>query len=1114
MSIPQVQLDRAIPRDAYLKDIETAIADLGQHNRNILVYYGEPSLTWNLSRSLYRTLNKQGRLCTRVDGAGLKAQTVSALETGLRLLRNELGQGGVDFSCYDIAYWCYWSALNPHLAIDSVEFTQKMSRANKLSAFADLVGATQDLNLSGVLRQMQIAEITDTARALIPQMMNDVGQLAVEALPFGVFTAKLAVFFVGLDERHRIWWQERGNADLRELKDECDSPFDVLPRLPLFLARDLKHHFRRTDLPLSQQTAVIFVDGYEELVENASGHLCPWLEAMLAQEEASPYVLWVITAQRPLPWMEDARQVPVTPLSEAVSDQVLATAGIQSEELRRVIVQAAQGSPWYLEVCFNAWQRLRKQRLPQPEDFTQQLADVLQREDQTWDSSRRQLHQLLAVPRYWENDLSQQLVSHFLETSPDEATRQQQLTDLENSPYVLNSDNDIWRWHPDVRSYLLSSQPQDRRQAIHRWLFEYYRTEAQDVSQSIVALEEALYHGLNLNESQEALDWFLEAILVPIQQRPHPAIPSLLRPLLTAPGVSLQQQALAQTRLGQALAALYEWEDAQLALAAALKQWDSLQQADTLAAAEAWHVLSEVYLALENPFDALKAAQNAVRLRANLLGKESLAYAYALSRQAEASAAINRVQDAMVLSQQAVDIAAASAETTPLQLLLLQWTATLVRFDRNTLDQAEQSCRSILASLAQLPGGEDHWLMVRSYALLGDIYRLMGPQKGQQAFDCYQVAIEKAEWLWGADSPWILQFMDAQLRLCRKLGANDAADEIASRRQLYAQSSDWASMLEAASSMTRVGMTLFKKGEYGKAEPRLKRALAVRKRLLVQPHPDVAASLNNLALLYQSQGRYGEAEPLYQEALAIGKRLLGEEHPDVAIGLSNLASLYDNEGRYGEAEPLCQQALAMQKQLLGDEHPDVARSLNNLASLYDNEGRYGEAEPLYLQALAMKKRLFGGEHPDVALSLNNLAKLYANQGRYGEAEPICQEALAMRKRLLGDEHPDVAISLNNLAFLYYSQERYGEAELLYQQALVMKKRLLGNEHPDVATSLNNLAGLYDKQRRYEEAEPLYQEALAMNKQLLGESHPKTIATRQNLERLRQNHESVVKGYTQ
>lgn len=849
MSIPQVRLDRAIPRDAYLRDIETAIAGLGQRNRNILVYYGEPSLTWNLSRSLYRTLNEQGLLCARVDGAGLKANTASALEKGLLLLRQKLGEGRVDFSCYDIAYWCYWSALNPHLAIDSVEFTQKMSRADKLSAFADLVGATQDLDLSGVLRQMQIAEMADTARALIPQMMNDVGQLIGEALPFGVFVAKLAVFCVGLDERRRIWWQERGNADLRELKDECDSPFDVLPRLPLFLARDLRHHFRRTDLPLSQQTAVIFVDGYEDLVENAGGHPCPWLEAML--EEASPYVLWVITAQRPLPWMEDARQVPVTPLSEAISDQVLAVSGIQNEEIRWAMVQAAQGSPWYLDVCFNVWQQLRKQRLPQPEDFTQQLADVLQREDQTWDISRRQLHQLLAVPRYWDNDLCQQLVSHFLETSSDEVISQL-LADLENSPYALNSDSDIWRWHPDVRAYFLSSQPQDMQQAIHRWLFEYYRAKAQDVSQSIFALEEALYHGLNLDESQEALDWFLEAILVLVQQRPHPAISSLLRPLLTAPGVSFQQQALAQTRLGQALAALYEWEEAQLALEAALKQWDSLQQADTLAAAEAWHVLAEVHLALENPFDALKAAQNAVRLRASLLGKESLAYAYALSRQAEASAAINRVQDAMVLSQQAVDIAAASAEATPLQLLLLQWTATLVRFDRNTLDQAEQSCRGILASLAQLPGGEDHWLAIRSYALLGDIYRLMGPQKGQQAFDCYQVAIEKAEWLWGADSPWTLTFMNAQVTLCRKLGANDKADEIASQRQLYAQSSDFASMLEAASSMTRVGMTLLKKGEYGKAEPRLKRALAVRKQLLGEAHPQTVTVRQNLERLWQN----------------------------------------------------------------------------------------------------------------------------------------------------------------------------------------------------------------------------------------------------------------------
>ncbi|MEO1396829.1 MAG: toll/interleukin-1 receptor domain-containing protein, partial [Cyanobacteria bacterium J06634_5] len=154
--------------------------------------------------------------------------------------------------------------------------------------------------------------------------------------------------------------------------------------------------------------------------------------------------------------------------------------------------------------------------------------------------------------------------------------------------------------------------------------------------------------------------------------------------------------------------------------------------------------------------------------------------------------------------------------------------------------------------------------------------------------------------------------------------------------------------------------------------------------------------------------QYSDAEPLYIDALAMRKRLLGDEHPDVAGSLNNLALLYYNQGRYSDAEPLYIDALAMSKRLLGDEHPDVAGSLNNLALLYYNQGRYSDAEPLYIDALAMKKRLLGDEHPDVARSLNNLALLYDNQGRYSDAEPLYIDALAMKKRLLGDEHPDVA----------------------------------------------------------------------------------------------------------
>ncbi|MBD2338416.1 tetratricopeptide repeat protein, partial [Calothrix sp. FACHB-156] len=89
----------------------------------------------------------------------------------------------------------------------------------------------------------------------------------------------------------------------------------------------------------------------------------------------------------------------------------------------------------------------------------------------------------------------------------------------------------------------------------------------------------------------------------------------------------------------------------------------------------------------------------------------------------------------------------------------------------------------------------------------------------------------------------------------------------------------------------------------------LSKAVELQKELGLEK--DLATSLNNLAGLYDSQGRYSEAETLYTQALALRRKLLGEEHPDVASSLNNLAALYYSQGRYSEAEPLYSQALAL-----------------------------------------------------------------------------------------------------------------------------------------------------------------------------------------------------------
>ena len=1021
MALSTGQFGKSLSRTSYLADIEAEIAQLGHSTRNILVCYGEPEYTWQFSKTLCHALRERGQLCAFVDGEGLTTQTASALENGLSLLRYELGKGGIDFSCYDIAHLCYLSALNPHHAINSFESTRKMSQADKLSAFADLVGAAQDLDLSGLQQQMKLAELTETARLLIPQMMNDVAKLAVDAIPYGVFFAKLAWFFVGLDELRRLWWIERGNRDLREMREYCVSPFDVLDYLPVFLARDLKHHFERQDLPQPLPTAVVFVDGYDLLVDDPKAQRCSWLEVLLSEEETSARVLWVITARRPLDWLEGTQQIPVLPLTDTEAEAALQEAGVDDTAIRQEMIRAAQGSPWHFEVCVETWKTRRRKGLPPSETFSQQLIEVLRQADDTWTVDERKLHQLLAVPRYWHEALYQGLLRQFFETHLDDMALQQRHDSLIESPYILDSADGTWRWHPQFRTYLLESQSSTQRDAVHAWLFAHYQTLSVDSGQSLSALDEALYHGLSLKQPEEAIDWWLEAIGAEIQQRPHRAIPTLLRSLLDTSKATSTQVALAQSRLGQALAALFEWEAAGAALEVAIQGWRDLEQADCAAAGDTWHTLAAVYLALENPFDALKASQNAVQIRAQHSGTHSLAYAEALSRQAEVYWARDRIRDALSISDQALEVAATLPELELLRLVQLKLTATLVRIDKYTLDEAEKSCLELLALTAQLPGSEDHFYTIRAQALMGDIYRLMGTHRGQQAFAYYQQAIEKAEGLWGPDNEWTLAFLDAQIALCRKLGDYDKADEIATIRQLYDPSNHTEADLDVAGSLNRVGTALQKRGQYGKAEPLFKRALALRKRLLGNEHPDVATSLNNLALLYNNQGRYGEAEPLHQDALAMRKRLLGNEHPSVARSLKNLAMLYYNQGRYGEAEPLYQDALAMSKRLLGDEHPDVAISLNNLAATYDNQGRYGEAEPLYQDALAMSKRLLGDEHPSVARSLNNLANLYENQGRYGEAEPLYQDALAMTKRLLGNEHPSTQVVRRNLERLQQRQ---------------------------------------------------------------------------------------------
>ncbi len=188
--------------------------------------------------------------------------------------------------------------------------------------------------------------------------------------------------------------------------------------------------------------------------------------------------------------------------------------------------------------------------------------------------------------------------------------------------------------------------------------------------------------------------------------------------------------------------------------------------------------------------------------------------------------------------------------------------------------------------------------------------------------------------------------------------------------------------------MGELGVLFYTRAQHGRAEPLMRRALALDERRLGPDHPGVARDLNNLALLLRSTNRLSEAEPLYRRALSIAEASYGPDHPRVATGLNNLAGLLRATNRLSEAEPLYRRALSIDEASYGPDHPDVARDLNNLAALLRATNRLPEAEPLSRRMVLIFlkfQRATGHPHPHRDAALGNHAHILEALGRSQDA---------------------------------------------------------------------------------------------------------------------------------
>ena len=275
-------------------------------------------------------------------------------------------------------------------------------------------------------------------------------------------------------------------------------------------------------------------------------------------------------------------------------------------------------------------------------------------------------------------------------------------------------------------------------------------------------------------------------------------------------------------------------------------------------------------------------------------------------------------------------------------------------------------------------------------------------------------------------------------------------------------------------------------------------ALAVeRMRAVPGGDPRALATLvNNLGETQRALGHYADAERSSDEALALRRAVNGEQHPDYARTLAARALLRKSQGRYAEAETLLEQALTIYRATLGEGHPDVAGAFNTLAGVFATSGRLADAHHAYEQALARWQQSLGGEHPNVGSALSGLATIELQLGNADRSAPLFEAALRILVRRTPG--PTLAAALGSYAQALFDNGDFSSASALFEQALPIWEGAGGASHPDLGKCLVGLGVCRAQLGPVTDAIPLTRRGLEILEAALGPDHPETITPRVDL----------------
>jgi hypothetical protein len=225
------------------------------------------------------------------------------------------------------------------------------------------------------------------------------------------------------------------------------------------------------------------------------------------------------------------------------------------------------------------------------------------------------------------------------------------------------------------------------------------------------------------------------------------------------------------------------------------------------------------------------------------------------------------------------------------------------------------------------------------------------------------------------------------------------------------------------------------------AEPLMQRAVLIAKES--GDRKLTGLMLNILGIVLAGEGQRARAEPVLRRSVALLEEAEGENSILAAKAANNLATVYLDTHQFAKAEAEMARALPIYEKILGPEDPEVAMVSGNMFTVLAAQNRANEGEPYLRSALAIGEKRFPGSLRMANLQLC-LAALEERHENLKVSAQLLEKVIATQERVLGPEHPELAHTLSVYSGLLRRLHQKSAAKIAQNRASMIRKSALND----------------------------------------------------------------------